>query len=155
LLDPPALVIAMALDIVGMSRALLSCWPHCGLDPLVDLDPKVREIDRLGEQTRRGALNRPAASLCVAIGGDHDDRHVGPRLPRLGRRSRPLMPGMLASERIRIRLAFSFGDYFKRLDRRARGIHREPGCAQIAAELLAKQVLDIGLVVNDENERVQ
>ena len=42
-----------------------------------------------------------------------------------------------------------------RLHRRAREIHREPGHAQIAAELLAKQVLDIGLVVNDENERVQ
>ena len=28
-------------------------------------------------------------------------------------------------------------------------------CGRVAAELLAKQSLDIGLVVNDENERVQ
>jgi hypothetical protein len=51
--------------------------------------------------------------------------------------------------------SLSFSDYFEPLHRRAREIHRESGRAQIAAELLAKQVLDIGLVVNDENERVQ
>ena len=48
-----------------------------------------------------------------------------------------------------------FGDYFERLHPRPREIHLEPGRAQVAAELLAKQSLDIGLVVDHENKRVQ
>ena len=127
----------------------------CGLDPLVDLDPKVRKIDRLGEQTCRAALDRPAASLCVAIGGDHDDRHVGPHLPRLGQKVKATHAWHVNVGENQNQASLSFDNYFERLNRGARKIHREPGLAQIAAELLAKQVLDIGLVVNDENEPVQ
>jgi hypothetical protein len=57
---------------------------------------------------------------------------------------------MFTSERIRIRPALSFDDEVERLRCRPREIHREPGRTQIAAELLAKQSLYVGLV-DDES----
>ena len=49
------------------------------------------------------ALDRLAPRILVAIGGDHDDGHVGhaPGCAR-GNNSRPLMPGMLMSDRMRM-----------------------------------------------------
>ena len=44
---------------------------------------KRREVDRLGQQRLGAALQRLALGLGVAIGGDHDDGHVGPRGLRL------------------------------------------------------------------------
>ena len=43
-------------------------------------------------------------------------------------------------------------DQFKRAVCRLRKIHREAAVADVASELLAKQHLDIGLVVNNENK---
>jgi integrase len=84
-----------------------SCWPHRSLDPPVDHDSQLREIDRLREQAGRAALHRLAAGLRVAIGGDHDNRTSGRACRALSKRSRLLIPGMFTSERIRIRLAWA------------------------------------------------
>ena len=73
----------------------------------------------------------------------------------LGSISRPLMPGMLISDRIRIsdcsmvpamRASASGADMRK--------IHRETFRAQIAPEMLAEQRLDVGLVIDHQNQHV-
>ena len=45
---------------------------------------------------------RLAPGLRVAIGGDHNDRYIRARPRALGKSSRPLIPGMLMSDRIKI-----------------------------------------------------
>src|SRR5450755_2885018 len=63
-----------------------------------------------------------------------------------GKNSRPPIPGMLMSERIRIT------DALKGAIRRLRKIHREAAGAEVAPKLLAKKHLDIIFVVDDENK---
>ena len=71
-----------------------------------------------------------------------------------GSSSRPLMPGMLMSDRIRIRGAPpGVGDALQRRDGRLRELHHEAPGAEVAAELLAKQQLDVRLVVDHQDEQ--
>ena len=58
------------------------------------------------------------------------------------------------SDRIRISDALAgVADALQRRGGRLRKFHREAAGAEIAPELLAEQQLDIGLVVDDENEQ--
>src|SRR6476660_1248082 len=71
-----------------------------------------------------------------------------------GKSSRPVIPGMLMSERIRINDAPAASlIQFKRAVCRLRKIHREAAVADVASELLVKQRLNIGLVVNNKNKQ--
>src|SRR5947209_1092369 len=71
-----------------------------------------------------------------------------------GKSSRPLMPGMLMSERIRISEAPAASwMHCSRAARRLCEIHGEAAGAEVAPELLAEQHLDIGFVVDDENQK--
>ena len=71
-----------------------------------------------------------------------------------GNSSRPLIPGMLMSDRIRINDAAAASLMrLRALFRRLCKIHREAVVAQVAPELLAKQRLDIGFVVNNKNKQ--
>ena len=67
-----------------------------------------------------------------------------------GSRSRPLIPGMLMSERMRMSLAASAAQTRSRCVRRAsaNSMTKRDG-AQFSAELLTEQIRDIGLVVDD------
>ena len=71
----------------------------------------------------------------------------------LGSISSPVMPGMLMSDRIRISDC-SMVDAIarQRIRRRIGKIHHETLRAQIAAELLAEQRLDVGLVIHHKNQ---
>jgi len=73
---------------------------HSEVD-LITQDPKIY---RLGEKRFGAALQSLALGLGITVGGDHDDRNVGPRGLRfvLGNSSKPLIPGMLMSETIRM-----------------------------------------------------
>ena len=66
-----------------------------------------------------------------------------------GKSSRPVIPGMLMSERIRINDAASLIS-LSALSAELRKIHRKPAVADVASELLAKQRLNIGFVANLE-----
>jgi hypothetical protein len=68
-----------------------------------------------------------------------------------GKSSRPLIPGMLMSDKIRINDAH-VADALEGAVRRLGKLHGEPTAAKIAPKLLAKQHLNIGFVVNDENK---
>src|SRR5215211_7116251 len=72
-----------------------------------------------------------------------------------GKSSRPLIPGMLMSERIDQyqRCPRRTADQFKRAVCRLRKIHREAAVADVASELLAKQRLNIRFVVHNKNEQ--
>jgi hypothetical protein len=56
----------------------------------------------VGQKRLNAILQRLAFRLCVAIGGDHDDRNARSQCLGLGNSSRPLIPGMLMSERIKM-----------------------------------------------------
>ena len=74
----------------------------------------------------------------------------------LGRSSRPLIPGMLMSDGIRIRdFVPSIRNALNCHRRRLRKFHREATGAKFAPELLAEQRLDIRLVIDHENEQGQ
>ena len=73
----------------------------------------------------------------------------------LGSSSRPLIPGMLMSERIKISdapaaSAMRWSAIWGRLGK----LHCKAASAEIAPELLAEQNLNVGLVVDHENDRV-
>src|ERR1700719_2505110 len=72
----------------------------------------------------------------------------------LGNSSRPLIPGMLISDRIRMRTVACIGDALKCGGGGLGKLHGEPVSAKVAAELLAKQHFDIGLIIDHENKQV-
>ena len=72
----------------------------------------------------------------------------------LGNSSRPVIPGMLMSDRMRINDAPAASlMQLKGTVSRLRKIHREASVADVASELLAKQRLNIGFVVNNKNKQ--
>ena len=71
-----------------------------------------------------------------------------------GSSSRPLIPGMLMSDRIRISDAPpDVGDALERRDGGLRELHREAPGADVLPELLPEQQLDVGLVVDNEDQQ--
>ena len=53
---------------------------HAAIPSRVSISPRSSgEVDRLGQQRLGAVLERLALGLGVAIGGDHDDRHVRAR----------------------------------------------------------------------------
>src|SRR5215471_7463152 len=66
--------------------------------------------------------------------------------------SSPLMPGMLMSDRIRTSMGSANRPRaLQRLWRRRRKLHDKTPAANVAAELLAKQVFDVGFVIDHQN----
>src|ERR1700730_3889932 len=78
----------------------------------------------------------------------------GRRAFALRRSSRPVIPGMLMSERTRISERSPASAMHCSAIGRLRKLHREAVSAEIAPELLAKQHLDIGLVVDHQNKHI-
>ena len=75
----------------------------------------------------------------------------GRALRARGKSSIPLMPGMLTSERMRMRRALLRADAFQRLRRAP--LHVEARGAQLLAELLAEEFGDVRFVVDDHQHR--
>ena len=73
----------------------------------------------------------------------------------LGNSSSPLIPGMLMSDRIRMRdRSPASTDALKSHGSWLCELHRVTAGAQIAPELLAEQHLDIGLVIDYQDEHI-
>ena len=112
------------------------------------------EVDRLGEQRLGAIFQRLALGLGIAIGGDHDDRDIRSGSLGLGQEFKPAHPrhvdvGQDQDER-------SVAGIADALKRRRRGLgkfHGKAASAEIAPELLAEQQLNIGFVINNENEK--
>jgi hypothetical protein len=122
-------------------------------DAAVDLTAKRGKIDRLGQQRLCTAFQSFSPCISVAIGGDHDHGNVRPRRFCLRQKfkaahARHVDVGEDQDQRCTGRVA----DALQRAVRRLRKIHREAAGAKIASELLTKQHLDIGFVVNDQNK---
>jgi hypothetical protein len=73
-------------------------------------------------------------------------------LPSFGNSSRPVIPGMLMSERIRINDA-PVASLISLSVCRLCKFHGEAAVAEVASELLAKQRLNIGFIVNNKNKQ--
>ena len=58
-------------------------------EPRFDLAAQRGEVDRLGQQRLGAVLQRLALGLGIAIGGDHDDRHIRARRLRLRQQLQP------------------------------------------------------------------
>ena len=61
-----------------------------------------RKIYRLGQKRLCAVLQRLTLRLRITVGGNHDYRNVGPQRLRLWQQLKPLIPGMLMSERIKM-----------------------------------------------------
>src|SRR5665811_537866 len=102
-------------------------------------------------QTHRAAFDRLAACFRIAIGGDHDDWHVGPLRahPRQhfeAAHARHIDVGQDQDQR----WVPDFGGPGQCVGRRRSKLHRKAFGFQVTAELLAEQLFDIGLIIDDE-----
>ncbi len=71
-------------------------------DTVVDLAAKRNKIDGLCQERLGSAFQGFSLGIRVAVGGDHNDGTSGRAALAFGKSSRPVIPGMLMSERIRI-----------------------------------------------------
>jgi hypothetical protein len=70
-----------------------------------------------------------------------------------GKSSSPLIPGILMSDRIRIK-GTGITDFLKGAISRLSKVHGKAAGADVAPELLAKQVFDVGFIINNEYTRI-
>ena len=78
----------------------------------------------------------------------------GRAIRTFGKRFRPLVPGMLISERIKTSVSPPTASIeLKCFGCRAREIHPETAIANLATELLAEQGLNVGFVIDNEDAR--
>src|SRR6266404_6272268 len=123
-------------------------------DTAVDLAAKSNKIDGLGQERLGSAFQRLSPGIRVAVGGDHDDGDIRSCCPGLRQKlktghSRHVDVGKDQDQRCARRVT----DQFKRAVCRLRKIHREAAVADVASELLPKQRLNIGFVVNNKNKQ--
>src|SRR6266478_5551624 len=120
----------------------------------VDLAAKHDKIDGLGQKCLGSAFQGFSPGIRVAVGGDHNNGDVGSCCLGLRQKlktghSRHVDVGKDQDQRCTRRVT----DQLKRAVCRLRKIHREAAVADVASELLAKQRLNIGLVVNNKNKQ--
>ena len=77
----------------------------------------------------------------------------GRRAFALGKSSRPLIPGMLMSESIKISDTPAASPMRSRAADAEGKLHGEPASAQVTPEVLPKQGLNVRLVVDHENKQ--
>jgi len=115
---------------------------------------KVKSIGLVNKPFRT-AFDRLALGFGIAVGGYHDDRHVRPHLPDLGQHLQARHAGHVdVREDQDQRLFNRAGNARQRVVRRNRKVHHETLCAQVPAELLTEQRLDVGLIVNHKHQHV-
>src|SRR6266403_975659 len=120
----------------------------------VDLAAKHDKIDGLGQKCLGSAFQGFSPGIRVAVGGDHNNGDVGSCCLGLRQKlktghSRHVDVGKDQDQRCPRRIT----DQPKRAVCRLGKIHCEAVGAEIASKLLSKQHLNIGFVVNNENEQ--
>src|SRR5712672_3398662 len=122
-------------------------------DPAVDFAAKRGKIDRFGQQRLGTAFQRFSSGIGVAIGGDHDDGNVRPRRFRLRQKLKSAHSGHVdVGQDQNQRCARGVADTLQGAISGLSKIHRKAAGAEVAPKLLAKQIFDIGFVVNDKNK---
>ena len=102
----------------------------------------------------RAALYRLTLGFGIAVGGDHDDGDARPHLLDLRQHFKTGHSGHIDVRQYQYWwLLNSTRDTRQRLRGGLRKIHREAAVADVASELLAKQRLNIGFVVNNKNKQ--
>ena len=130
-----------------------SFWLCSPFNPRVDLAAKDAEINGFCKKRLGTTFQGLALGLGVPIGGDHNNRDIGTGGFCLGKHSRPVIPGMLMSDRVRM-IETPFAPQCVEVRHRGLGkFHCETTRSKIAAELLPKQNFDIRFVINHENEK--
>ena len=137
------------------THALQQIQGLCGaFNPRVDLIAEFCKVDRLCQKRLSAVLKAlrfvSASPQAVIMMTGTSGRSV----LELGKSSRPFIPGMLMSERIKDeryprRIRNSLERHWGRLGE----IHCKTASAEVAPELLAEQNLDISLIVNRENKQ--
>src|SRR6476646_6292661 len=124
-------------------------------DPCVDFIAQGAEVDRLGQKRLGAALKRLALGFRIAVGGDHYDWDVRPQGLRLAQKLKAGHPRHVDVRKNEDqRTVAHIRNALQRHRGRLRKLHREAVSAEIAPELLAKQHLYIGVVVNNQNKHV-
>src|SRR6516164_7431795 len=125
---------------------------RCSCQTLIDFLAQAIEIDRLGQQSSRTQFRCFPPGRLVAVSRDHDDRYVGTRGFHLRQHFQATHAGHvdIGQDQDQRRIADGCGA-LQRLRRGSGEFHDETPRAHVAAELLAKQAFDIGLVVDHKN----
>ncbi len=137
----------------GLGLAAARIAHHLDMtDGLVDGQFEVAEIDRLGQEIERAAVHRGSDVAHVAIGRDDDGRLlvVGLLQPREQRQPVHARHVDIGHHQVDLRMGL---DRLQRLDAVAgkHEVHR--AVANLLAELLQHQSLEIGLIIDDEDGR--
>ena len=113
---------------------------------------EVGEVDRLGQEVEGAAVHRGADIGHVAVGRDDHGREPGRFVLQLGEQGQPIHARHVDVGHDHVEVAV-FGQEGQRLDAVAGEAERNRPVLDLAAELLPDQVLEIGLVVDDEDFR--
>jgi hypothetical protein len=119
----------------------------------IDFAAERPEVDWLGKQCLSTVFQRLAFRLRIALGGDQDDRDFRPKGLRLGQEFKPVHPRHIdVGQDQNERPVACIGDALKSHRGGLCKLHREAVGPEIAPELLAKQNLHIGLIINHETD---
>ena len=121
-------------------------------DRSADRGLEVGEVDRLGEEVEGAAVHRGADIGHVAVSRDNHGREAGGFILQLGEQGQPIHAGHVDVGHDHVEVAV-FGEEGQRLDAVAGEAESNRPVLDLAAELLPDQILEIGLVIDDENLR--
>ena len=136
---------------LGLGLAAARLAHHLDMaDGLVDGHFEIAEIDRLGQEIERAAVHRGADVAHVAIGRDDDGRFLVLGLLQLLQQRQAVHPGHVdvGHHHVDMRMVL---DRLQRLDAVMGEHERHRAVANLPAEFLQHQRLEIGLVIDDED----
>jgi len=127
----------------------------CGaFNPHIDFAAQRPKVDWFCKQRLSSTLQSPALRLRIAIGGNHDDWNIRPQCFGLGQEFKTAHPRNVdVAQDQNERSVACVGDALKCHWGGLGKLHGKPGSTEITPEVLAKQHLDIGLIVNHENKQ--
>src|SRR5208337_1961099 len=110
------------------------------------------EIDRLGDKLGSAELAGPAPPFVIAIGGHHDDRQLGVQSLDFAEQCQAVHARHVDvredDDQLRLDLA---GEPFERRLARGNEVQHIGALPRLAAEMLAEEVGDVGLVVDNQD----
>ncbi len=136
---------------LGLGLAAARLAHHLDMtDGLVDGHFEIAEIDRLGQEVERAAVHRGADVAHVAIGRNDDGRFLVLGLLQFLQQRQAVHPRHVdvGHHHVDMRMIL---DRLQRLDAVMGEHERHRAVADLPAEFLQHQSLEIGLVIDDED----
>ena len=121
-------------------------------DRLADGRLEIGEIDRLGEKVESAAVHRGADVGHVAVSRHDDGREPGRLVLQPREQGQPIHPRHVDVGHDHVEVAV-LGEEGQRLDAVAREAEGDRAVLDLTAKLLPDEILEIGLVVDDEDFR--